>query len=390
MDAARVTRYKQLVFIVSVMITTFVIVCLFSSWLKSREIEQSMGNTTKMNLPSAANSDLQSLWVQKLESKHKAQKEELQAVEQQVLAQTTELANFKTEITNMLNEFKQQLTEKGSQVANLEPQNFEESLDKDPWPASNKNNQSNSYVPQNNFTTTTENLKPIAGIISHQFTLQGEAKTQPKVGEYLPAGSFVKAIILGGLDAPAGVTAQSDPRPALLRLVDLSVLPNKARHNIKDCHVIVAGFGDVSSERVYLRTERLSCTLNNSRIFEQKIKAYVAGEDGKDGLRGTVLRREGDLLFNSFISGAISGFGKSMKQSLGVTSTSPLGSTKTMTGQDVMKSGLYGGVGESADSLEKYFIQRAEQMQPVVQISAGREATIILLEGVELNVNQTN
>lgn len=390
MDAARVTRYKQLITIVSVMITTFVIVCLFSSWLKSREIEQSMGNTTKMNLPSAANSDLQSLWVQKLESKHKAQKEELQVIEQQVLAQTTELANFKTEITNMLNEFKQQLTEKGSQVANLEPQNFEESLDQDPWGSNNKIKQSNSYVPQNNFTATTENLKPIAGIVSHQFTLQGEVKTQPKVGEYLPAGSFVKAIILGGLDAPAGVTAQSDPRPALLRLVDLSVLPNKARHNIKDCHVIVAGFGDVSSERVYLRTERLSCTLKNSRIFEQKIKAYVAGEDGKDGLRGVVLRREGDLLFNSFISGAISGFGKSMKQSLGVTSTSPLGSTKTMTGQDVMKSGLYGGVGESADSLEKYFIQRAEQMQPVVQISAGREATIILLEGVELNVNQTN
>lgn len=32
MDAARVTRYKQLVVIVSVMITTFVVVCLFSSW----------------------------------------------------------------------------------------------------------------------------------------------------------------------------------------------------------------------------------------------------------------------------------------------------------------------------------------------------------------------
>lgn len=390
MDAPRVTRYKQIILIGSVMVTTFVAICLFSSWLKAREIREAPGATTRMSLPTAANADLQNLWVQRLESKNKEQNEKLKDLNQQVSEQSKEFNNFKLELTNMLNEFKQQLTEKATLLPSQQPQNFEESLTKEPWPTANEPiNKSNNYVSQNNFTAnTTENSKA-GGIFSHQFTLQGEHKFNQKLGEYLPAGSFVKSIVLGGLDAPAGVTAQSDPRPSLLRLVDLSVLPNKARHDIKDCHVIAAGFGDVSSERVYLRTERLSCTLRSGRIFEQKIKAYVAGEDGKDGLRGSVLRREGDLLFNSFMSGAISGFGKGMSQSLGITSTSPLGSTKTMTGQDVMKSGLYGGMGESADSLQKYFIQRAEQMQPVVQISAGREATIILLEGVELNVHKT-
>ena len=390
MDAPRVTRYKQIIFIVSIMGTTFFAICLFSSWLKARELEQNTGTTTKMSLPTAANADLQNLWVQRLESKNKEQNDKLRDLSQQVSEQSKELTNFKTELTNMLNEFKQQLTEKTTQLPSGSPQNFEESLAREPWPQVNEPSyNSNNKAQANNFmAATTENNKT-GGIFSHQFTLQGEHKINQKLGEYLPAGSFVKAIVLGGLDAPAGVTAQSDPRPALLRLVDLSVLPNKARHDIKDCHIIAAGFGDVSSERVYLRTERLSCTLKNSRIFEQKIKAYVAGEDGKDGLRGAVLRREGDLLFNSFMSGAISGFGKGMSQSLGITSTSPLGSTKTMTGQDVMKSGIYSGMGESADSLQKYFIQRAEQMQPVVQISAGREATIILLEGVELNVHKT-
>jgi hypothetical protein len=333
-----------------------------------------------MSLPSAANADLQSLWVQRLETKNKTQTEELQATVKKMEIQAEEFVNLKTDLTNMLLEVKQQLAEKS---ANPVPQNFQESVAQEPFEV---NSQAANF--NNNFAVTNNAAKPIAGIISHQFNLQGEQKTQ-RLGEYLPAGSFVKAVVLGGLDAPAGVTAQADPRPALLRLVDLSVLPNKARHDIKDCHVIAAGFGDVSSERAYLRTERLSCTLKNGRIFEQKLKAYVAGEDAKDGLRGNVLRREGDLLFNSFMSGAISGFGKSMSQTLGTTSISPLGATTTLTGKDVLKNGAYGGVGESADSLNKYFIQRAEQMQPVVQISAGREVTIILLEGVELNVHKT-
>jgi len=383
MDAPRVTRYKQVTIIASVMLMAFLAVCLFSSWLKGRATDKLLSEPVKMSLPSAANADLQSLWVQRLETKHKTQTEELQATVKKMEIQAEEFVNLKTDLTNMLLEVKQQLAEKSANPPAV-VQNFQESLAQEPFEV---NSQAANF--NNNFAVTNNAAKPIVGIISHQFNLQGEQKTQ-RLGEYLPAGSFVKAVVLGGLDAPAGVTAQADPRPALLRLVDLSVLPNKARHDIKDCHVIAAGFGDVSSERAYLRTERLSCTLKNGRIFEQKLKAYVAGEDAKDGLRGNVLRREGDLLFNSFMSGAISGFGKSMSQTLGTTSISPLGATTTLTGKDVLKNGAYGGVGESADSLNKYFIQRAEQMQPVVQISAGREVTIIVLEGVELNVHKTN
>ena len=69
----------------------------------------------------------------------------------------------------------------------------------------------------------------------------------------------------------------------LLRLVDNAVLPNHFRSKIKECFVVGAGFGDVSSERAYIRTESLSCVTRDGTAIDVPIKGYVAGEDGKAG-----------------------------------------------------------------------------------------------------------
>ena len=45
----------------------------------------------------------------------------------------------------------------------------------------------------------------------------------------------------------------------LIRLSDNSVLPNRFRGEYRDCFVVAAGYGDISAERAYLRTESLSC-----------------------------------------------------------------------------------------------------------------------------------
>jgi hypothetical protein len=75
---------------------------------------------------------------------------------------------------------------------------------------------------------------------------------------YIPI-SFTRGVLLGGLDAPTGGQAQSNPHPVLLRLDDNAILPNRFRAEVRECFVIGAGYGDISSERAYIRTERLSC-----------------------------------------------------------------------------------------------------------------------------------
>ena len=49
---------------------------------------------------------------------------------------------------------------------------------------------------------------------------------------YIPSGTFARALLLGGLDAPTGGQAQRNPQPVLLRLMDNAVLPNQFRSKV--------------------------------------------------------------------------------------------------------------------------------------------------------------
>ena len=118
------------------------------------------------------------------------------------------------------------------------------------------------------------------------------------VSTFLPV-SFTRGTLLGGLDAPTGGQAQSNPHPVLIRLSDNSVLPNRFRGEYRDCFVIAAGYGDISSERAYLRTENLSCVRPDGATLEVKIQGSVYGEDGKVGMRGRLVTKQGQTL-NSF------------------------------------------------------------------------------------------
>jgi len=92
----------------------------------------------------------------------------------------------------------------------------------------------------------------------------------PTIATYLPV-SFTRAVLLGGLDAPTGGQAQTNPQPVLLRLADHAFLPNRFRSAVKECLVIGAGYGDISAERAYIRTENLSCVRHDGRTLEVKI-----------------------------------------------------------------------------------------------------------------------
>jgi conjugal transfer pilus assembly protein TraB len=146
-------------------------------------------------------------------------------------------------------------------------------------------------------------------------------------GTYLPSGSFVRAVLLAGLNAPTGGQAQSNPHPVLLRLVDHAQLPNRFRLKAKECLIVGSGYGDLSSERAYIRTESLSCVSASGEALDLPIKGYVAGEDGKAGVMGRLITKQGQVLANALIAGIGSGLGQAFQQSATTTSTSPLGST---------------------------------------------------------------
>jgi conjugal transfer pilus assembly protein TraB len=62
-----------------------------------------------------------------------------------------------------------------------------------------------------------------------------ETKESPKNDSYIPAGSFVKVVLLNGIDAPTGSKGKGNPYPVLMRVLDLAQLPNLWRGDFRVC-----------------------------------------------------------------------------------------------------------------------------------------------------------
>ena len=208
-------------------------------------------------------------------------------------------------------------------------------------------------------------------------------RTPPTLSTFLPV-SFTRGTLLGGLDAPTGGQSQANPHPVLIRLSDNSVLPNRFRGEYRDCFVIAAGYGDISSERAYLRTENLSCVRADGATLEVKIQGSVYGEDGKVGMRGRLVTKQGQMLANALLAGVVSGIGQGLATSSTEYSTSALGTVASATGADAYRAGLGTGVGKALDRLAQYYIKLAENTFPVIEVDAGREIDVVITKGVRI------
>jgi len=229
------------------------------------------------------------------------------------------------------------------------------------------------------------------GIFTESLALEvrDEYQNRQHVDSYIPAGSYAKAILLSGVDVSAGVSSQASPKPVLLRLVDQGSLPNKAVGQMKECRIIAAAYGDLSSERAYMRLEKLSCTQPDGYVIETDVDGYITGGDGKNGVRGRVVIRDGEVLKRGLMGGLLSGLGKATAQTFSTTTVSPLGMTNMLNGKDAFKAAGAEGVGDAFELLARYNIQRAEQYQPVIQISAGRVIEVVFHSGSKFGERRT-
>lgn len=212
-------------------------------------------------------------------------------------------------------------------------------------------------------------------------TLSSDYKPVKTADNYIPAGSFAKAVLLSGVDASTSLNSASDPEPVLIRILDHGNLPRRFKSDLKDCHIIGSSYGDLSSERAKIRLEKLSCTeVVSHEIIETEIAGYVTGEDGRQGIRGTVISTEGKILGNALLSGVLAGFANNVNSQDQSVSLFPSDKTKNMA--DRLKNSLAGGTSSSLERLSKYYIDRAESLQPIVQVGAGRKIDVVFTEGV--------
>jgi conjugal transfer pilus assembly protein TraB len=210
-------------------------------------------------------------------------------------------------------------------------------------------------------------------------------KTANTLDDFLPVG-ILPGELLGGIDAPTGGQAQSNPLPALIKISADAILPNSFRADVKECFVVASGYGDISSERAYLRTAILSCIRYDRSVVEVNIEGNVFGEDGNLGLRGTLVSKQGQLLANGLRAGIVSGIGQGFAQGNTSFTTSPFGTLSTTTGGtgDQFRRGIGNGMGSALNNLANYYIRLAEQTFPVIEVHAGRKVDVVLTRGVRL------
>jgi len=214
-------------------------------------------------------------------------------------------------------------------------------------------------------------------------------KEKPKPKEIkpvniLPSGSISRVILLGGMDAPTMARAKNNPLPVLMKVTDLAFLPNDWREDVRGCFFLGEGYGDLSSERAYIRVTTLSCITKDGYHIDTPFKGAVYGEDGKVGLRGRVVTKQGALLARTLLAGYLQGIAEAFKQNNTVVSVSPTGTTQTIDPKKAFQAGIYSGASKAAEKLADFYLKMADQVAPVIEISAGRRVDVITLEPVEL------
>lgn len=199
------------------------------------------------------------------------------------------------------------------------------------------------------------------------------------VEEVIPAAVSVKALLVSSVDAVCGVYANSDPVPVKLRLLDDAHLPNGITIKLKGCLLIASAYGNISNERVYMRLERLTQVNKIGEAVETEVVGYVSGEDGKFGLQGVVVDRSVKIVKNAAASGFLAGVGQTLQAAV---SRHPVDSFNTYSvGTDIAQQGAARGASSAFDMLAEYYIRRAEQVQPVLQVNAGRIVDITFTHG---------
>jgi conjugal transfer pilus assembly protein TraB len=219
----------------------------------------------------------------------------------------------------------------------------------------------------------------------HYSTTESESNLDEN---FIFASTYARCVLVGSVTVSAGIGASSNPQPVLLRLTDMGNLPNRLKGFLKDAMVIGAAYGELSSESVVIRLERIVKIDKKRGIgIDIPVQGYVAGENGDSRIRGLVIDRAGAVVRGAAVGGFFSGVadyltagsrsGVTFEPNSGLAQFSPQAGTK------MLQQGASKGIGNAVEKYADFYIKRAEQLQPVIKIDGGRKLTIVFTQSVK-------
>ena len=104
-------------------------------------------------------------------------------------------------------------------------------------------------------------------------------------------------------------------------------------------------------------------------------------------MRGRLISKQGALIARALLAGTAGGIGEALSQSYSNVLTSPTGAVSTIDPNKTFEFGVASGFGTALEKISDWYLKRADETYPIIEIDAGRVVEIVLTEGVELGVN---
>lgn len=215
-------------------------------------------------------------------------------------------------------------------------------------------------------------------------------KTQKKTFQetieklYLPTTSISTGSLLHGLNAP---TSMSKPMPTVVMIKDVAFLPNRKKFNIRECNLLVEGYGQLSDERAYFKFVQFVCIdENGKKIYDTKASGYLTSlVDNKQGLPGHVVSKQDAMLGRMFLAGTFEGAGDMFKNTGQTQITSPFVTTtsQSMNNSDRATNLLGSGLSTASESAKNLYLEKARNISETVEILA-QDVGLVFTDGLIL------
>ena len=213
-------------------------------------------------------------------------------------------------------------------------------------------------------------LRPDAELVSPSSVAPAEP-AHPAGGPWvrLPVGSLVTGELLTGAFA---TKVRGDALPVLVQLRSAYSGPNDSEIPLEGCLMIGKATADLQSVRARVEAVSLSCVLPDGTSFERAVKGYFTGEDGTLGVPGRWEFRSGRWLANLLSAMGTTAAGVYAD----VAIARELGAAGAILG-DV-------GTSETTTRVQEFFLQRAEEILPVVWVESRTPVYVVMLEGLTI------
>ncbi len=219
---------------------------------------------------------------------------------------------------------------------------------------------------------------PPPSIIS--FPVKSKSEKPSNLTVQIPAGSFVKAKLLTGIEAPEGKAF-----PVLMQADYAFVGPNKSRVDLSGCFLIAKSTGNLSIERVEMQTSKLSCVSKSGRMFERDISGYVAdGKDNSFAVMGDVNSKQDRVAATAFLASIVQGISGAVSQAQTTTTAGALGGGTTSVTGDQAQYIAANGAGGAASTVTQWYLKHAESLLPTINVGSGQDVWVIMQDSVSL------